>query len=313
MAEAVPTGFDEFAAAPGAARRGDVLTISGRVVAEGSAAGPGMVRVEFDAGEGPGYRTAGTIDADGRFSVGALALETGEWSARYEQRDEQRYAACRSEAVRVEVRAQGEPLPGGTSIKLVRTDFTAPDGWASLMTAIQREWYGSSANVEIIDDPEFSGLTSREPMGRLPGGFPPEMLVIADTRALTTRGHELLGLDLRDEPGRPMRFTAGVLVEIQVVHAPHQAGSGHRVVGVHRRPARGLDRPGEDGRTAATGPVFHCPQPGSPAGHQGVGTRGVRTRVGRHGGRNREAESGGAPEASDLRLGSGRGTSPRRR
>lgn len=160
MAEAIPTGFDEFEVEPGVARRGDVLTVSGRVTAGGSAAGAGMVRVEV-------------------------------W-------------------------AQGRPLPSGKSIKLVRTDFTDAGGWASLMRAIEREWYGSAADVEVVDDPEFSGLTAEELMGRLPGGSLPRMLVVADTRALATGGHELLGLDLRVEPGRPMRFTADVLVEVQV-------------------------------------------------------------------------------------------------
>jgi len=160
MAEAIPTVFDEFEVEPGVARRGDVLTVSGRVTAGGSVAGAGMVRVEV-------------------------------W-------------------------AQGRPLPSGKSIKLVRTDFTDAGGWASLMRAIEREWYGSAADVEVVDDPEFSGLTAEELMGRLPGGSLPRMLVVADTRALATGGHELLGLDLRVEPGRPMRFTADVLVEVQV-------------------------------------------------------------------------------------------------
>jgi hypothetical protein len=110
----------------------------------------------------------------------------------------------------------GLGLVGGESIKLVRTDFTDAGGWASLMTAIEREWYGSVADVEVVDDPEFSGLTAEELMGRLPGGFLPGMLVVVDAQALATEGHELLGLDLHDEPGRPMRFTADVLVEIQV-------------------------------------------------------------------------------------------------
>ncbi|HXA59152.1 MAG TPA: hypothetical protein VNW94_08335 [Streptosporangiaceae bacterium] len=216
MAEAIPTSFDEFAVVPGAARRGDVLSVSGRVAAGDSAPGSGMVWIEFDVGGGPEYRTGDAIDTDGRFSACVLAVETGKWSARYEQTDGRRYAACRSEAVRVEVRAQGRPLPGGESIKLVRTDFTDAGGWASLMTAIEREWYGSVADVEIVDDPEFSGLTAEELMARLPGGFLPGMLVVADAQALATEGHELLGLDLHDEPGRPMRFTADVLVEIQV-------------------------------------------------------------------------------------------------
>jgi hypothetical protein len=156
------------------------------------------------------------IDADGRFSIDVLAVETGKWSARYERTGEGRNAACRSEAVRVEVRAQGRPLPGGRWIKLVRTDFTDAGGWASLMTAIKREWYGLVAEVQVVDDPEFSGMTAEQVMGRLPGGFLPGMLVVADARALATDGHELLGLDLHREPGRPMRFTADVLVEIQV-------------------------------------------------------------------------------------------------
>ena len=54
MAEAIPTSFDEFAVVPGAARRGDVLSVSGRVAAGDSAPGSGMVWIEFDVGGGPG-------------------------------------------------------------------------------------------------------------------------------------------------------------------------------------------------------------------------------------------------------------------
>jgi hypothetical protein len=216
MAEAIRASFDEFAVEPGAARRGDVLTVSGRVVNGDSAALAGMVWVEFDLGGGPEYRNGDPIDADGRFSVGVLAVETGEWSARYEPTDRQGFAACRSEAMRVEVRVQGRTLAGGDSIKLVRTDLADVGGWGSLMTAIKREWYENIADVEVVEDPEFSGLTAEELMGRLPGGFLPGMLVVADTRTLATEGHELLGVDLHDEPGRSMRFTADVLVEIQV-------------------------------------------------------------------------------------------------
>lgn len=216
MTEAIPTSFDEFVVEPGAARRGDVLTVSGRVAAGDSAAGAGMVWVEFDIGGGPEHRTGARIDTGGRFSVCVLAVETGKWSSHYDPADEQRYAECRSEAIRVEVRAQGRPLPSGESIKLVRTDFADAGGWASLLTAIEREWYGSVADVEVVDDPEFSGLTAEELMARLPGGYLPGMLVVADTQTLATKGHELLGLDLHDEPGRQMRFTADALVEIQV-------------------------------------------------------------------------------------------------
>jgi hypothetical protein len=74
----------EFTVEPDAARRGDVLTVSGRVAAGDSAVEAGMVWVEFDIGQGPEYRTSGVIDADGRFSIDVLAVETGEWSAHYD-------------------------------------------------------------------------------------------------------------------------------------------------------------------------------------------------------------------------------------
>lgn len=125
--------FANFKVDSGEVERGQKIVFSGRLKRAGAPVSE-VFAIEFKAdgaAGGYGYQSSG----DGVFTESVLALQSGLWRAR--TRDEEASSA----PLRVEVGpAEGPLLPGGGTIALVRTDFSAPEGWASPARELKREW-----------------------------------------------------------------------------------------------------------------------------------------------------------------------------
>ena len=102
------------------------------------------------------------------------------------------------------------------STPVIRTDFSDPDGWASLKRAITAPVapYGFLANVRFVDDRVNDARTVED----LVRGFDDEprdtFCFVADRVTFEHPEHPLLVVDLLTEPGRSFR---AVPAQIQAI------------------------------------------------------------------------------------------------
>jgi hypothetical protein len=95
---------------------------------------------------------------------------------------------------------------------LVRTHFGDQAGWDALAAAAAtdplRETDPSPEDVfELVEDPEFEGLTAGGLIGLEPNPYDTYLLV--DHLAMTHPEHPVLAVDANDEPGRSFRLIPG--------------------------------------------------------------------------------------------------------
>ncbi|MFJ8948280.1 DUF6924 domain-containing protein [Streptomyces sp. NPDC102395] len=107
-------------------------------------------------------------------------------------------------------------LPCTLEALVVRTDFSADDAWASLRMALclaSRD--GFLANVALVDDRRYEGLTLEPVLDLLPADYRHPLLVLADSVAVASTELPLLVVDLRGERGRCVRVVAAELWSIE--------------------------------------------------------------------------------------------------
>jgi len=73
---------------------------------------------------------------------------------------------------------------------------------------------GPEANVTIVDDPAFGGLSPDQLIARLPTGSQQTFLFIVDQESMTKADHPILVLDLFEQKGRTFR---AVPAQIQAI------------------------------------------------------------------------------------------------
>jgi hypothetical protein len=99
---------------------------------------------------------------------------------------------------------------------VVRTDFSADDAWDALRVALylpSRD--GFLANVALVDDRRYEGLTLEPALDLLPAVYRHPLLVLADSVAVASTELPLLVVDLRGERGRCVRVVAAELWSIE--------------------------------------------------------------------------------------------------
>jgi hypothetical protein len=99
---------------------------------------------------------------------------------------------------------------------VVRTDFSADDAWDALRVALylpSRD--GFLANVALVDDRRYEGLTLEPALDLLPADYRHPLLVLADSVAVASTELPLLVVDLRGERGRCVRVVAAELWSIE--------------------------------------------------------------------------------------------------
>ncbi|MFC8248262.1 DUF6924 domain-containing protein [Streptomyces chartreusis] len=107
-------------------------------------------------------------------------------------------------------------LPCTLEALVVRTDFSADDAWDALRAALglpSRD--GFLANVALVDDRRYEGLTPESALDLIPADYRHPLLVLADSVAIASTELPLLVVDLRGERGRCVRVVAAELWSIE--------------------------------------------------------------------------------------------------
>lgn len=107
-------------------------------------------------------------------------------------------------------------LPCTLEALVVRTDFSADGAWDTLRAALHspsRE--GFLANVALVDDRRYEGLTLESALDLIPAEYQHPLLVLADPVAVASTDLPLLVVDLRRERGRCVRVVAAELWSIE--------------------------------------------------------------------------------------------------
>jgi hypothetical protein len=111
-------------------------------------------------------------------------------------------------------------LPEGDGALVVRTDFSNQRAWDELCELIRKHVpEGLLADVRVVDDRDYDGVTVRELLGLVPDDAGYAYMAVADelTSASTERPQDrnLLIIDLDDdEPGGAFRAIASELASI---------------------------------------------------------------------------------------------------
>ncbi len=88
---------------------------------------------------------------------------------------------------------------------MLRTDFSDLAAWDAIRREIQQPIDGFYANVEFIDDAEYSGVGNKELLELLSGGMGHSFIIVADSESMKNAEHPLLVVDLFAQPGRQFR------------------------------------------------------------------------------------------------------------
>jgi hypothetical protein len=107
-------------------------------------------------------------------------------------------------------------LPCTPEALVVRTDFSADGAWDALRASLfSPSKDGFLANVAVVDDRRYEGLTSDQALDLIPVEYQHPLLVLADSVALASTERPLLVLDLQGERGRGVRVVAAQLWSIE--------------------------------------------------------------------------------------------------
>ncbi|MFD5478535.1 DUF6924 domain-containing protein [Streptomyces hawaiiensis] len=107
-------------------------------------------------------------------------------------------------------------LPGALEALVVRTDFSADGAWESLREALfSPSKDGFLANVALVDDRRYEGLTPDQALDLIPAEYQHPLLVLADSVAVASTERPLLVVDWRAERPRRVRVVAAELWSIE--------------------------------------------------------------------------------------------------
>ncbi|MER6442398.1 hypothetical protein ABT275_39705 [Streptomyces sp. NPDC001185] len=107
-------------------------------------------------------------------------------------------------------------LPSTLEALVVRTDFSADGAWDALWAVLyspSRD--GFLANVALVDDRRYEGLTPEQAIDLIHPAYRHPLLVLADSVAVTSTDLPLLVVDLRGGRGRCVRVVAAELWSIE--------------------------------------------------------------------------------------------------
>lgn len=84
-------------------------------------------------------------------------------------------------------------------------DREAFAAFAAINAAFGQEMGPLQANVTLVDDPAFEGLTAEDLLARLPDGATHAVLFVVDGETAASPEHRVLVVDAGIEPGRTLR------------------------------------------------------------------------------------------------------------
>jgi|SRR5689334_19558002 len=108
-------------------------------------------------------------------------------------------------------------IPETQDALVLRTDFSNQAAWDEICTTI-REPVGDFhfvANVEILDNIEYAGLTTNRLLEFIPRDYHHSFIVVADQIAISHPDHPLLIVDLYERTGREFRAIPSQIQSIE--------------------------------------------------------------------------------------------------
>ncbi|MEW2426288.1 hypothetical protein AB0911_38215 [Streptomyces nigra] len=98
----------------------------------------------------------------------------------------------------------------------MRTDLSADSAWDALRAALfSPSKDGFLANVALVDDRQYEGLTPEQALDLIPAEYQQPLLVLADFIAVSSAELPLLVVDRQGERGRCVRVAAAELWGIE--------------------------------------------------------------------------------------------------
>jgi hypothetical protein len=96
-------------------------------------------------------------------------------------------------------------IPPTENAFALRTDFSDDAAWNTLCKTIENNDDELAPPVDLIDDPDFAGVTAKQLRSHLPEDSSHTFAAIIDQTTLTHPEHPMLVVDLQDKPGRSFR------------------------------------------------------------------------------------------------------------
>ena len=90
---------------------------------------------------------------------------------------------------------------------VLRTDFSNQAAWEAICAEIRIPVgiFRFRANVEFVDDVEFSGITKEQLLGLIPKNYGHSLIIVVDRTAISLPNYPLLIVDLFERSGREFR------------------------------------------------------------------------------------------------------------
>ena len=110
-----------------------------------------------------------------------------------------------------------KPIPESQAALVIRSDFSDQEAWEAIGAAIlQLTEEGFGAQVELVDDAAYRGLTMEQLLDLIPEGDErPFFLMVVDDVSVRSPEHPILVVDLWHEPGREFRAIPAAVQSIE--------------------------------------------------------------------------------------------------
>lgn len=96
------------------------------------------------------------------------------------------------------------PIPRTQNPTVLRTEFSQSAAWEATQAEILKPVNGFQANVDFLDDPQYSGVSIAEVVAlSQPGSH--DFVFVVDATTLVETGHPILVVDASEMPGRTFR------------------------------------------------------------------------------------------------------------
>lgn len=108
-------------------------------------------------------------------------------------------------------------LPHTENPLVLRTDFSGQTVWEAICTAIRKPVgiFRFRANVEFLDDMEYSGITKEQLLVLVPPNYNHTFIVNVDQIAISHPDHPLLVVDLYERSGQEFRALPSKIQSIE--------------------------------------------------------------------------------------------------
>jgi hypothetical protein len=107
-------------------------------------------------------------------------------------------------------------LPVTKDAAVLRTDFANQAAWQAICAEIQKpSAEGFKAHVEFIDDKGFAGASPKEVVASVPAKYPHTFLIIVDAKAISTKDHSVLVVELKKASGKAFRALPSTIQAIE--------------------------------------------------------------------------------------------------